>query len=607
MQFPKVDLSDRIASTLSGFSVFVISVLCMLLSAPLSASPENERQPLSLDFDGLWSYSWGDLPVSETTGTWQFDHPHWTPIRFPDVIPDKGSHNIAWIRLQVPEGQWKNPYLFINSVDLTLQVFAAGRNVYQFGEITPEGESHFAGWPWHLVPVADVSGSGVMYFRVFSDYPFLGLSGEISLDDKSELLERVYARGLPGTFIAITVLLVGVISMILGMIKKDRGVALANGCLSIDLALMIFAENEFSQLVWLDPLTWRYIAAFTYFMIPVFLAWGIREWFKRSPPKVAAPMLVITLLFPVTVALLSVFSDFSFVNAYPYFDVFFIVSVLVLWAGCYARFRRVGSQGLLVLFGITALFVSLLLDMLSAHGLIDWIGKTGQWGLVFYTFASLAVYLVKDWKQQVMLHSLTHSLEHKVAERTRELNESKLQLEQLAREDYLTKILNRRAFMEAAALEVSNALRYQRPLTLVMFDVDHFKQINDDYGHAMGDDVLTELTRALKAECREGDLFGRYGGEEFVILLNSTETDQAENLVKRLHSVLSQLQFIEPSGGVLNITASFGVVSLPPLQKMPADSGLLLDQLLMQADEAMYSVKNGGRNGIQFREWVAVA
>ena len=157
-----------------------------------------------------------------------------------------------------------------------------------------------------------------------------------------------------------------------------------------------------------------------------------------------------------------------------------------------------------MIMGILALFISSILDMLSAHGLITWLGRTGQWGLTLFTLASLAIYLVRDWQQQAALKSLTENLESQVHIRTAELKASQHELQKLAREDYLTKLLNRRAFTEAAVTEVANAIRHQRPISLLLFDLDHFKDVNDIYGHAVGDIVLKEVAAISKEVCRNG-------------------------------------------------------------------------------------------------------
>jgi diguanylate cyclase (GGDEF)-like protein len=440
-----------------------------------------------------------------------------------------------------------------------------------------------------------------LYFRVASDYSSLGLAGQVTIGNQFNLLDKVYRSGMTGLIFIIIMLLVGIISTVMGIIKKDRHVAFATGLLSFNLALMMFSENELSQVILFEPLLWRYIAAFSYFMVPAFLAVIILAWLKHNPPRLAWVVLAITLIFTLGVALLSSFSDFNFVNAYPYFDVLFIVLVFALLSGCIRRFNQEGITGNLMIFGIVALFIALLIDMLSAHVIIPWIGRAGQWGLVLFSLAALMIYFVRDWKQQFALTTLTQELESQVRVRTAQLEHSQLELEKLAREDYLTKLLNRRAFTEQALNEIANAIRHHRPISLLLFDLDHFKEVNDQYGHSVGDLVLKEVASVSKDICRHGELICRYGGEEFVILLHASDAAQAKQLANRLHRAIKEIE-VHANGHRISITASFGLISIDSAEVSQAQPEDIVDKLLSAADKMMYEVKIAGRDGVKTLE-----
>lgn len=174
-----------------------------------------------------------------------------------------------------------------------------------------------------------------------------------------------------------------------------------------------------------------------------------------------------------------------------------------------------------------------------------------------------------------------------------ELHNTKTELERLATHDYLTGILNRRAFLEKATHELQRDIRYQRPLTILLLDIDHFKNINDRFGHAAGDAVLTEFTRCCQGELRECDIFARYGGEEFIALLPESDIDSARNVAERLCKRAKSCRTMH-DGNEIEITVSIGTVSVTPgeLKNAPAT----LDALLVAADRAMYEAKNNGRN-----------
>ena len=172
------------------------------------------------------------------------------------------------------------------------------------------------------------------------------------------------------------------------------------------------------------------------------------------------------------------------------------------------------------------------------------------------------------------------------------LKEQQVLLEQLAREDKLTGLCNRRHFEERAHEECLRAQRYGHPLSLLLGDLDHFKQVNDRYGHACGDMVLRQVAQTLLLHCRSSDLVARYGGEEFAVLLLETEAEQAQQVAERLCAAVRTLSFSHPSGS-FHITISFGVTSLSPQRNQD------LATLIEEADKALYAAKHNGRDRVE--------
>jgi len=574
---------------------------CWLISAPAQAESSAQPQSMPQSVSSGWYYHWGELPYDNG---WQFEQVEWWPSQAISNPPGRNGQNILWLKLELNSEAWRNPHLFMSSIDLTAQVYDSQHKIYQFGEFDPLGYSQFAGWPWHLLPVA-AAESNTLYFRIFSDYLHIGLSGEVLIGNKADLLQRIYERGIPGLFFVFMVGIVGIISTCLGFIKKEQGGALSIGVLSFDLALMMLAENELAQQLVYAPLMWRYIAIFSYFMIPALLAWGVYLWFERRVSRLVPVIGGISLLFTTGVAMLALFTDFSIIRLYPVFDGLFILLVLGLLLASLQQMRSVGIQQGVIAFGILALFISLLLDMLSAHDLIPWIGRMGQWGLVFFNLAMLSIYLLKDIRQQQRLKVLTFSLEAEVESRTAELRASQQQLQQMARQDFLTGLLNRRAFMELAGREIVNAIRYKRPLSLVLLDLDHFKEVNDRFGHDTGDLVLKAVADVATHNCRQGDLVCRYGGEEFVLLLQAADLISAQTLTRRMQEAIREVEVISASGEKICVTGSFGLIHYDSHQpsdelQSPDDPEQLLHYLLIRADKMMYQVKSSGRDDLRY-------
>lgn len=164
-----------------------------------------------------------------------------------------------------------------------------------------------------------------------------------------------------------------------------------------------------------------------------------------------------------------------------------------------------------------------------------------------------------------------------------------LELTSQAHLDYLTGLSNRRHFMEQGEVELSRAIRYDTPLSLLMLDIDFFKNVNDTYGHQVGDIVLQTLSKVCQGTMRQVDIGGRLGGEEFAVILPETEAKEAIEVAERLREAIAKTEVMIPIGLPIHFTVSIGVTTLN-------DKDVNIDVLLNQADKALYKAKETGRN-----------
>ncbi len=175
----------------------------------------------------------------------------------------------------------------------------------------------------------------------------------------------------------------------------------------------------------------------------------------------------------------------------------------------------------------------------------------------------------------------------------RSLNDARLKVEKLAATDGLTGVFNRRHGMELLASEVNKAHRLQHPLCCLILDIDHFKKINDSYGHDVGDQALIVVAEALQESMRSYDVLFRFGGEEFVILLPGVTSAEAQLTSERIRQLLAGLQLLAPeTGQPIKLTASGGLACLQADEDNP-------ERLLKRADIALYRAKEQGRNRIE--------
>ncbi|WP_373491750.1 sensor domain-containing diguanylate cyclase [Parasphingorhabdus sp.] len=164
-----------------------------------------------------------------------------------------------------------------------------------------------------------------------------------------------------------------------------------------------------------------------------------------------------------------------------------------------------------------------------------------------------------------------------------------LELRQLASKDALTGALNRRAWFEAANKEFERARRYSRPVSFLILDIDHFKSVNDQFGHSAGDEVLRHFSKTVSDELRQSDILGRYGGEEFVVALPDTGIANAKLLAERICEAVRNIRMEEINGNTC--TVSIGVA-----ERLPHE--VAAETLVERADVALYQAKSDGRDKV---------
>lgn len=214
---------------------------------------------------------------------------------------------------------------------------------------------------------------------------------------------------------------------------------------------------------------------------------------------------------------------------------------------------------------------------------ISWI-RIFQIFIPLALFVSILLYYTRKLKSintvyKMTLDSLTLT--------QKELEEANKQLITLSTTDTLTTLANRYQLNNVLKQSISSAERYGRPLSVIILDLDHFKRVNDLYGHHAGDTVLQESARILRGNCRESDTVGRWGGEEFLIICPETEKDEAALLAEKLRSMIPSVSMIYAH----TQTASFGVSSYEPLDTQ--------ESIVIRADEALYRAKHDGRNCVR--------
>ncbi|MFC0026533.1 GGDEF domain-containing protein [Neobacillus cucumis] len=164
------------------------------------------------------------------------------------------------------------------------------------------------------------------------------------------------------------------------------------------------------------------------------------------------------------------------------------------------------------------------------------------------------------------------------------------QLKHLAYFDGLTNIYNRSYFLDKSSEQLKNAIQTKAPLSFILFDIDYFKKINDHYGHLIGDAAIRHVVSICKKELEHESIFGRYGGEEFVLCLPGKSISDAAKIAEKIRAAI-ELTPLNTNQELIFVTASFGVSDLNPYAKT-------LEVLLHESDQALYASKESGRNAV---------
>lgn len=253
------------------------------------------------------------------------------------------------------------------------------------------------------------------------------------------------------------------------------------------------------------------------------------------------------------------------------FFLFILFTNVVFWSA--GRFTRIGS------FISLSAVQTLVIDGLVIGGLFAWILHTRA--------------------RQALREGQQSAFELLLVQRKFEAEqELKRQIEIQAQTDYLTGVCNRRRLVELAESEVSRAIRFRRPLTLLVFDIDHFKKINDSWGHSAGDEVLQQVSGLIHDALRDSDIFGRTGGEEFAAILVETDGKEALEVAQRLCRIIADASIVPNGANRIPVSVSIGLTEL-------GGRATRFSRLLDEADRAMYCAKQAGRNCVCVHDQVA--
>ncbi|WP_339882918.1 diguanylate cyclase [Vreelandella maris] len=558
--------------------------ILMLISCSLQAS--TSPQPLN-----QWEYRWGDSPLNaQGAPQWlQDESPDWNAIAFPADPPGREGQQNVWFRVVLPEGDWNDPVLYITSIDLVAQAYLDDRLIYQYGEFDTQGRGQFAGWPWHMLDLPGDAAGKSLYLRVFSYYTNIGLWGEVQVMERIDVLKHVIHNSAQDLGVSALVLVLAILATIFALIGPERRGFGAIALFAYASGLMLIAEAPARQLIASNALAWDTLRAGSYYMLPVALGLLLSHWLEGSAKRWLNILWRLHLAYLIGAIGLVQVGIISLSMTFPLFDALLAVTLPVMLMLALFRFPRLSLEQRLLVVSFTVFAPLLVTDMLVAHGIIPWRPIPLSYGTLAFSLANAAIFLWHYRRTQQELAISNETLELKVAARTAELDRLVHELEGLSFEDPLTGLHNRRHFNTVLDHECCRAQQNSSHLSLLMLDVDHFKKINDHFGHDAGDSVLVDIASRLRQHFQGLGVTCRFGGEEFVALLPATTVEQAAGHANALLSAISHQALIYQGEPLGRITLSCGVATYPVHTHEP-------QKLLRLADEALYQAKHSGRN-----------
>lgn len=536
---------------------------------------------------------------------WEFrwsEGEEWRPVVSPSNPPGRNGRSILWLRTTLPETHTPDPAIFVYSIDTAAMVYFRGEPVYAYPTHAPGETPTFSGWPWHMIRLPENSQGEELLVRVYSNYRDIGLWGSVLYGNRADLHGYIAQRDLPRFFSGTLLLAVGIISLLAFVFGPARWNYLLLFVIVILMALWTVSTSYAKQYIGGSPLFWQYLENVLPMVIFAFVAELLRRFLSpreggryRFFTWVFAGGSVLSVLLPL-VGVIPLYAVHT-----PQDSLFLIFWVTALVSGI-RTFRR-GDRDAVVFLG-TFLLAGLVVaySIPVSYNLVPWTDNLDHVALLVFALG-LSIMVGRRFarvysdlrSRTAQLESLNLNLEGIVEQRTEELEttnealrQEKEKLQRLSSIDDLTGLYNRREFSDLMTKAIGATLRRGESLLFVILDVDNLKELNDSYGHLVGDIVLRSVASVLSGELRAGDFAGRFGGDEFVALLTGVEPGAEQSTMERIRNAIRSHDWFTEE---YRVTVSCGA-ALYEEERHRRD----VELLLADADKALYEAKRAGRD-----------
>ena len=555
--------------------MFFLSIALFVLVLGVGSSVSAEDEALTWEY---WQENNVDTNVRAMKAPPSFSPSDgtWVPFDPREGASAPEGTRSAWLRVHVPADMRGDESFFFATIDQSVRVYLDGSAIYRYGSSDPQMEKY--GRKWHLVNLPAWAAGRELIVRVTSDNPWvLTQLNRVHIDKESELVKRLFLYDFPYvaglTAIAIFMMVIGVYFVV---DAARRGVYLRLVLFLTTFFVWMFSSSNLI-FMWMDwPVLWWRTELISSYLLPVtgsillveVVNRQYRSWIMRLNN-----IFVVLLVVGIIVEMMGQFG--LYMMQFPY------VPGLAVWGGyvAYALWKssKAGNKHAAALLIALLIIVPLgILDALAfQYRLYD--GQTFFTPFSIYTIGFFIIQLILDRAEA----------ERQLLEHTSTLEEEVQEVKKRMEIDPLTGIYNRNRFPSAMRDFTKIARDTGEPLSLVMFDIDHFKSINDTYGHDAGDEVLYGFSQKILSFLDRRHVLIRWGGEEFILLCLHYDGDQAKAFADQIREGVAETRLLPER----QVTCSGGV----GVWNGSSDD---TTTLVKRADTALYESKENGRNRI---------
>lgn len=594
--------------------IIVLVIAGMLLFRAYVMSPPQETNEFKFqELNQQWFYRWGDIGSDSAQAPATLKE--WHPLSFPYYPPGRGQNKILLVRTTIPKNNFKSPALKIRLVLEQFEVYLDGTMIYRFGnpsEVKPLRS--FQGWPWHIISLPDNCSGKTLLFRIASEHIKMGIEGRVFLADRETHIVNILISQTDKFVLGFIFIFMGF--FILFIYIQDRAndpeigyFSFGTFAISMGVFTISKAGSDVKQLFLHAPLLWSYLEISSLYMAPIALIAYSERILGRK--KILA-VLWISHLFYAVIALVAVAAGLIHLSkTIVPFQVLLLFSMLSTSIIIIIEALKGNRSARYFIIGILLICILNAIDVFVAMGILYTTYTFSQWGIFVFLilislqmgnrYKNLTAQISQSYKELEENHKALiqyqNNLENLVIEKTRELRNSLEELaelngrlEELSQIDGLTGLHNRRFLDQSLSTEWRRAVREKHPISIVMMDVDNFKNYNDTYGHLEGDKVLINIAKKIRKHTRRAtDIAARYGGEEFCVVLPNTDIDGAVHIAEKIrHAIFSHKANLKKRA-----TISIGVATAIPSRKSTPRA------LIAQADEMLYRAKHAGKNCVK--------